>query len=1044
MPAYTEDHLVEQPAIALLRDELGWDYANCFDEWATGKSDLGREAKREVVLTSKLAPVIERLNPGLSEEALQAAMEDLTQDRSTLSLVEANREVDKMLRNGVKVKTPDRERGGQRTDVVRLIDWNNPAENDFFLASQFWISGELYTKRPDLVGFVNGIPLVLVELKKPGVNVSEGHSKNLSDYKDTIPQIFHYNTMLLVSNGVESKLGSVTAPWEHFSDWKKVESEEEEPAISLETILRGTCEKTRLLDLSENFTRFSESKGAVSKIVARNHQFLGVNRAVQALQNSEDGRVGVFWHTQGSGKSYSMVFFAEKVFRKIPGNWTFVVITDRTELDDQIYRTFSTCGAATEGHCQATSSSHLRDLLGEDHRYVFTLIHKFRTDPGTMHPVLSERDDIIVLTDEAHRSQYDTLAMNMRTALPNAKFVAFTGTPLIAGEERTREVFGEYVSIYDFKQSVEDGATVPLFYENRTPELEITNPELNDEIYGVIDDADLDEDQEEKLKKVLGQRYHLITREERLDAVAKDIVHHFLNRGYQGKAMVVSIDKLTTLKMYQKVQEEWTAERERVQGALEGMSPQHLEYAGLTERLRNLQETDMAVVVSSGQNEVSEMKEKGLDMLPHRERIVKEDLETKFKDPDDPFRLVFVCAMWLTGFDAPSCSTLYLDKPMRGHTLMQTIARANRVYGDKVHGLIVDYANVFQELEKALAIYGSGGAGGEMPVKDKTELVEALKIALEQVTEFCSKQNVNLDAVQAEPVKHFLPAVDRLLKTDVVKDEFLGNARDIERLYKAVMPDPVIPELAPKAQVVAELAKALRATKEPVNITDVLEEIEKTLDGSIVADPHVQPGQEAKTIDLSLVDFEALEAKFNKSKTRNTEAQQLRALIERKLDKMIRINESRFDFLDRFQKMIEEYNNGALNIEQLFEELVRLSKDLNEEEERHLRESISEEQLAIFDILTRPGPELEPDEVNSIKKVCKELLAKLKTEMLVLAWRKKRTTRAAVRVEIEKMLDDGLPEKYTSDLFEKKCGRVFQHVLEKYPDEGVSVYEQAG
>jgi type I restriction enzyme R subunit len=331
-----------------------------------------------------------------------------------------------------------------------------------------------------------------------------------------------------------------------------------------------------------------------------------------------------------------------------------------------------------------------------------------------------------------------------------------------------------------------------------------------------------------------------------------------------------------------------------------------------------------------------------------------------------------------------------------------------------------------------------------MPVKDKTELVEALKIALEQVTEFCRKQNVNLDAVQKEPAKHFLPAVDRLLKTDPVKDEFLGNARDIERLYKAVMPDPVIPELAPKAQVVAELAKALRATKEPVNITDVLEAIEKTLDGSIVADPHVQPGQEAKTIDLSLVDFEALEAKFNKSKTRNTETQKLRALIERKLDKMIRINESRFDFLDRFQKMIEEYNNGALNIEQLFEELVRLSKDLNEEEERHLRESISEEQLAIFDILTRPGPELEPDEVDSIKKVCKELLAKLKTEMLVLAWRKKRTTRAAVRVEIEKMLDDGLPEKYTSDLFEKKCGRVFQHVLEKYPDEGVSVYEQAG
>ncbi len=264
-----------------------------------------------------------------------------------------------------------------------------------------------------------------------------------------------------------------------------------------------------------------------------------------------------------------MVFFAEKVFRKLKGNWTFVVITDRTELDTQIYRTFSTCGAASE-LCQATSASHLRKLLGEDHRYVFTLIHKFRTEPGTLHPVLSERDDIIVLTDEAHRSQYDTLAMNMRTALPNAKFVAFTGTPLIAGEERTREVFGDYVSVYNFRQSVEDGATVPLFYENRTPELQITNPELNEEIYQTIEDAGLDDDQEEKLRKVLGQRYHLITREDRLDAVAKDIVHHFLNRGYQGKAMVVSIDKLTTLRMYEKVRAEWEAEKARVLKALEG------------------------------------------------------------------------------------------------------------------------------------------------------------------------------------------------------------------------------------------------------------------------------------------------------------------------------------------------------------------------------------------------------------------------------------------------------------------------------------------
>jgi type I restriction enzyme R subunit len=1207
---YTEDHLIEQPAIELLQDDLAWEFANCYDEWGCGSSNLGREAKRDVVLVDRLRPALFSLNPELSTEAIEAAVDELTRDRSALSLVEANREVYKLLRDGVKVETLDREQGGQRTDVVAVINWNNPEQNDFFAASQFWVSGELYTKRPDVIGFVNGLPLVLMEFKKPGVNVREAYDKNLLDYKDTIPQLFHYNALLLVSNGVESKIGSLTAKWEHFTDWKKVESEDDETVVSLETVLRGTCEKERLLDLVENFTRFSESEGSVGKIVARNHQFHGVNAAISRLMEmggancnsladggssmepltpalsqgergdrlvgpqyrggfeftgllnrarelrqrqtpaedllwellrdrkfmglkfrrqhqignyiadffcaehdliveadgevhqtsgvskkdavrdstlrtlgftiiripnaiilndttsaletiashlpSPPGRgvggegktpmangIGVFWHTQGSGKSYSMVFFAEKVFRKLAGNWTFVIITDRTELDDQIYRTFATCGAASEGHCQATSTAHLRRLLeDEDHRYVFTLIHKFRTDPGTLHPVLSERDDIIVLTDEAHRSQYDTLAMNMRTALPNAKFLAFTGTPLIIGEERTREVFGDYVSIYDFKQSVDDGATVPLYYENRTPELEITNPDLNEEIYDVIDDAELDEDQEEKLKKVLGKRYHLITRDDRLDTVAKDIVHHFLNRGYQGKAMVVSIDKLTALKMYEKVKIEWEAETERVKLKMEGMNPTHAEWQALSDRLKNLQDTDMAVVVSPGQNEIQEMKKHGHDILRHRQRMVREDMETKFRDPEDPFRIVFVCAMWLTGFDAPSCSTLYLDKPMRGHTLMQTIARANRVYGDKVNGLIVDYANVFQELEKALAIYGSGRGGGEVPVKDKTELIEALKNALAQIADFCTKQGVDLDAVQQEPDKYFLKAVNNLVEKDEIKDDFLGQEKDVSRLYKAVMPDPIIPELAPRCQVIGELAKAIRAQRAPVEISEVLKAISRTLDGSIFAEPHIEPGAVTKAIDLSRIDFEALEKKFARSKTKNIESQQLRALIERKLDKMIRINASRYDYLDRFQRMIEEYNSGALSIEQLFDQLVSFSRELNEEEQRHIRENISEEELAVFDILTRPGPDLDEKEIEAIKKVCRDMLAKLKTEKLVLDWRKRRTTRAAVRVSIEEMLDSGLPEKYTVELFEQKSGALFQHMLEKYPQKDAGVYAE--
>ncbi len=1045
--SYTEDHLVEQSAIALLRDDLAWGSAVCFDEWASGTSTLGREAKRDVILVSKLRLALERLNPDVPPDAIGAAIDELARDRSALGLGEANQEVYTLLKQGVKVQIPNCERGGQETKVVWVIDWDNPGNNDFFLASQFWINGELYTRRPDLIGFVNGLPLVLIELKKPGVHLREAFDKNLADYKDSIPQLFHYNSFVIVSNGTQSKLGSVTAGWDHFCDWKKIGSEDEPPAISLETVLRGTCEKARLLDLVENFVRYSEFSGGLAKIVAKNHQYLGVNGAVAALErlqaapaSDRHGRLGVFWHTQGSGKSFSMVFFAEKVFRKIPGNWTFVVVTDRTELDDQIYRTFATCGAVTEGHCQATSADHLRRLLSEDHRYVFTLIHKFRTSAGEIHPVLSERDDIVVLTDEAHRSQYDTLAMNMRTALPKAKFVAFTGTPLIVGEERTREVFGDYVSVYNFGQSIEDGATVPLFYENRTPELEITNPDLNDEIYEVIDDAALDDEQERKLERLLGRRYHLITRDDRLDAIANDIVHHFLNRGHQGKAMVVCIDKATALRMHDKVRAEWEAEAGRVRSTLERLNPNHMDHALLHARLANLQETDMAVVVSPGQNEIAEMKAKGLDIHPHRERMLKEDLATKFKEPDDPFRIVFVCAMWMTGFDVPSCSTIYLDKPMRGHTLMQTIARANRVWHGKVNGLIVDYANVFRELEKALAIYASGKRGGELPVKDKSELVEALRIALEETNQFCRENEVDLAAVETNPAKYFIPAIDRLARRDEIKDCYLAQSNDIRRLYDAVMPDPIIPTLAPRCQCIQEIAKGLRALNDPVDVTAVLQQIERTLDGSIAAEPGLKPGERTTTVDLSQVDFDVLEKKFARSKTRNSEAQKLRALIERKLNKLIRLNATRQDYLDRFQKMVDEYNRGALTVEQLFDELVKLSRDLNEEEQRHVRENLSEEELAVFDIVTRPGPELTQAEIDVVKIVCREMLAKIKTEKLVLDWQKRRTTRAAVRIAIEEMLDDGLPKKYTVELFEQKCGAIFQHILEKYPQPEINAY----
>ena len=469
-----------------------------------------------------------------------------------------------------------------------------------------------------------------------------------------------------------------------------------------------------------------------------------------------------------------------------------MVVTDRQELDGQIYKFFSSSGVVTEGHAQAESSKHLRQLLTEDHRYIFTLIHKFR-EPELVSP----RNDIIVITDEAHRSQYDTLALNMRTALPNAAFLAFTGTPLIVGEEKTRQVFGDYISVYDFQQSVKDGATVPLYYENRIPELQLVNENLNEDMERLLEEAELDEAQESKLEREFAREYHLITRDDRLEAVAKDLVTHFTGRGFQGKAMMICIDKATAIRMYDKVKKYWAAKIAALQEELAGADGDARKE--IEESIARMKETDMAVVVSQGQNEIAEMAEKGLDIRPHRRRMVEEDLETKFKNPDDPFRLVFVCAMWMTGFDVPSCSTLYLDKPMRNHTLMQTIARANRVYPGKVSGLIVDYAGVFRNLERALAIYGAGG-GGDKPVEDKSALVAALRQALKETQGLCREQGVNLAAIQTAEgfarVGLLDDAVEALVVSEEIKRRYLDLANTVQRLYKAVLPDPAAREFA--------------------------------------------------------------------------------------------------------------------------------------------------------------------------------------------------------------------------------------------------------
>jgi type I restriction enzyme R subunit len=1047
---YSEDQLVEQPAIKLFED-LGWEAINAYHETLGPNGTLGRDNRSEVFLTRRLSAAIARLNPEMPAEAVDQAVTEITRPRTVMHYARANQQIHDLMRDRVEVSVRQSD-GTTLPEKLTVIDWENPENNDFLLVSQLWVHSDLYHRRTDLIGFVNGIPLVFIELKASHRNLKHAYDDNLSDYRDSIPSLFIPNGFIILSNGAETKVGTITSGYEFFSEWKKINSEGEEGSVSLETVIRGMCIKERLLDLIENFVAFQDLPGGFVKLLARNHQYLGVNNALNRMAElrlappEERGKLGVFWHTQGSGKTLSMLFFSQKVLRKMPGNWSFVIVTDRDDLDEQAYKEFLYAGVITEKHMRATGSAHLRQLLGEDHRYVFTLIQKFRTERGATHPVVSDRDDVIVITDEAHRTQYDILALNMRNALPNAGFLGFTGTPLIAGEERTREVFGDYVSIYNFAASVADHATVPLYYENRIPQLQIANPTFGDDLMAIVEEADLDEAQERQLARALGQQYELITRDDRLDAVARDIVDHFLGRGFPGKALVVSIDKITAVRTFDKVQRFWSErigkdEESLAQGSL---SP---EQTDLMEReLSFMRSTDMAVVISQSQNEIADMAERGVDIKPHRKRMVQEGLEEKFKDPQDLLRIAFVCAMWTTGFDVRSLSTVYLDKPLRNHTLMQTITRANRVFPDKNNGLVVAYVDVFRSLQQALAIYAVGGKGGAVPVEEKGALVDAVREAVDDLRAFCDERDVDLDALARlkgfELVAVAKRTVEMLMVDDDEKVAFLSRATLVDRIYKAILPDKRANEFSRLRAVSKFLADDIAKYTERPDVSGVLGRVEQLLDESVAAQEYLIPESDADALfDLAAVDWKGLEDAFKQGRPR-TAAQRLRSLLSGRLTALVRLNPARVDLVERFEKLVADYNAGSINTETFFEELLKFTKTLSDEDARSLSEGLTEEQLAIFDLLMRPALELSEDEKVQVKRVAEELLTVLKREKLVLDWRKEQNTRAAVRVAVEEVLDR-LPDKFTRPLYAQKCDAVYQHVFDSYWDDGHSVYDRA-
>jgi type I restriction enzyme, R subunit len=1052
---FTEAELVERPALELLA-ELGWSIVDAYAETLGADGTLGRDSIHDVFLTHRLRNALRLLNPSVPEVILEEALAAITKDRSGMDATRANKEIHRLLRDNYLAEWRDYN-GEACFANVRFLDFTEPTNNDWLAASQVWIAGDLYRRRADTILFVNGIPLVLAEFKEPNRPVRAAYDENLCDYRDTIPDLFLPNGFVILSNGSEAKVGATYAPWGFFGHWKVIDTDGTRGVVELETAIRGTCTHDRLLDLIENFVAYLERPGGMIKIVARNHQVLGVNASIDNLhriRSEGETRLGVFWHTQGSGKSLSMLWFTQKVLRRLSGAWTFVLVTDRTELDAQLHGEFADAGVISkEARVHAESSSHLRQLLAADHRYVFTLIQKFRLDKDAGEkemPVLSDRRDVIVITDEAHRSQYDTLALNMRRALPNAAFMGFTGTPLLVGEELTRREFGDYVSIYNFRDAIEDGATVPLYYENRVPELSIVNPDFSDELIEMLEDAELDDDDEGRVARKFSHEYQLLARPERLQAVAHDLVRHFVGRGFPGKAMYVGIDKAAAVRMYEMVREEWAAHLTELQAQRDALP--ELEQPWLTSRIELMETTDMAVVVSQGQNEIQSLAKKGLDIKPHRARMNAGSLDEDFKDPTHPLRLVFVCAMWMTGFDAPSVSTIYLDRPMRNHSLMQTIARANRVFPEKDNGLIVDYVNVFRNLEKALAIYGAANADADIdsPIQDKTALLSALEEAVAAVSEVCERYDVDLDELGTASGFLFIAlrdaAVEALLVDQSVRSDFLAAARHARKLFKAVLPDPKASIYQKTVAVIRVLAERIADVSRPpsADVEDIADAVDALLDRSVGAEEYViraaTEGIEPEPlIDLSQIDFDALSAQFAGRKRAETD--RLASLLKQRAAGAARRNPTRFDLVERIEQLITDYNAGSVNIDEYLRRLITLSKDLSDEEHRAVLQDMTEEQLAVFDLLTQPEPVLDDAERALVKASAKRLLEHLQ-DKLVLDWRRKASSTADVRTTIREVLDTDLPEDpYPPEIFDRKVQAIFDHVASAYGDDGSSVYK---
>ena len=1041
---YSEDQLIQKSTAEFMEKELGWKSVYAFDQETLGTNGtLGRISYHEVLLTRHLGQALKRLNPWLTEKQLQECMERMTEHMSSQTLMQINEQKYQLIRDGIpvtRVKT-----NGETEEVrAKVIDFASPDKNEFLCVRELQVHGALYRRRADIVGFVNGIPLLFMELKNHDVEVVDAFNKNYRDYLDTIPQLFYHNAFIMFSNGLEARVGTIDSKWEFFHEWKRL-TEEDAGSIELPTMLRGICKKENFIDLLENFILYDHSGGRTAKILARNHQYLGVNQAVEMYRNRQylNGKLGVFWHTQGSGKSYSMLFLAQKIRRKFEGSPTFLVLTDRDELNKQISDTFENCGLLGNVKAKkfiASSGEDLKAKLKGNPSFIFSLIQKF--NDANAEPIYPDHD-IIVMSDEAHRTQNGIFADNLMHILPTAHRIGFTGTPLLSNDNITARTFGGYVSIYDFKRAVEDKATVPLYYENRGEKLqELKNPEINEEIAAALEQAgDLDASQLAKLEREFAKEVHLLTAKKRLRLVAQDFVRHYSDVWTSGKAMFISYNKVTCVRMYNYVQEYWQREIKLLEQTIEKCDSQQ-EVQEMERKLAWMKETDMAVVVSQEQNEIQTFQKWDLDIKPHRERMEKEELDKQFKDADSKLRVVFVCAMWLTGFDVKTLSCLYIDKPMKAHTLMQTIARANRVAEGKTNGLIIDYIGIVKALRQALADYTAnpeGGNGGNDPTVNKEELIKHVLDAIAAATAFLKEHDFELDRlIHAENfMKLFLlkEAANAMCETAEIRKAYCTYATTLLKLWKYLDREDITHEMKQQKDAIEAIYKELQKKRQHADITDLSVAINEIVNDHLEIETTMAADDGPnRRFDISGINFELLRREFAKSREKNLVLKDIQELLQERIAQMLAQNPSRINFYEKYQQIIHDYNNeqNRVNIERTFEKLMKLSNELTEEEKRYVREGFeNDEQLSMYDVLMKD--DLSKDDIKKLKTVAKELLEKIKSLLATMDHPfDKQETKAAIIITIRDILWQELPESYSEENITQYRDAVYNYVSQHY------------